>query len=70
MTTTKNRILAGTTAALLIVTSLYIVFVTRIGPVILVISASHGHGVHTGDLITIPMGLAALYLTYRAIRRK
>lgn len=40
--------------------SLLTVFCWRIGPVIYVISARRGHGIHTGDLLLgVPLGIAA-----------
>jgi len=39
-----------------------VVKLTAIGPIILTISATHGWGVHTGDLVTIiPLSLALAY---------
>lgn len=38
-----------------------IVFMLKIGPVIAVVDARHGHGVHTGDLLAFPLvGMAVL----------
>lgn len=38
-----------------------IVFMLKIGPVIAVLDARHGHGVHTGDLLAFPLlGVAML----------
>ena len=39
-----------------------IVKLTAVGPIIFTSSATHGWGVHTGDLVTIiPLGLALAY---------
>lgn len=38
-----------------------IVFVLKIGPVVAVLDARHGHGVHTGDFLAFPLlGMAML----------
>src|SRR5216117_2011642 len=37
----------------------WIVFVTRIGPVAVVIDASAGHGVHAGDTLALPLVVMA-----------
>ena len=43
------------------IASFFIVFVFRIGPVVLVISQRYGRGVHLGDLlIGVPFGLVAV----------
>ena len=48
-------------ASVFAVASLLVVFDFRIGPVVLVVSQRHGHGVHLGDLlIGVPFGLVAL----------
>lgn len=37
------------------------VFMLKVGPVIAVLDARHGHGVHTGDLLAFPLlGVAML----------
>jgi MYXO-CTERM domain-containing protein len=58
------------TAIALLGASLAVVTMTRWGPVVLVISESRGHGVHAGDLVTIPMGLAALALLGSVRKRR
>jgi len=48
-------------AGLFAVASFLVVFDFRIGPVVLVISQRHGHGVHLGDLLLgVPFGLVAV----------
>ena len=43
-----------------------IVKLTAFGPVILTISAKHGWGVHTGDLVTVvPVGLALVFTVWK-----
>ena len=47
--------------ALCALASFFIIFVIRIGPVVLVISQRYGRGVHLGDLlIGVPFGLVAV----------
>ena len=48
-------------AGVFAIASLLVVFDFQIGPVVLVISQRHGHGVHLGDLlIGVPFGVVAL----------
>jgi hypothetical protein len=48
-------------AAPFAIASFVIIFVSRIGPVVLVISQRYGRGVHLGDLlIGVPFGLVAV----------
>jgi hypothetical protein len=43
------------------IASFLVVFDFRIGPVVLVVSQRHSHGVHLGDLlIGVPFGLVAM----------
>lgn len=45
-----------------VLTALDVVFVRRIGPVVAVLDAAGGHGVHRGDLLALPlMGLACAW---------
>jgi hypothetical protein len=47
-------------AGVFAVASFLVVFVFRIGPVVLVLSQRYGHGVHLGDLlIGVPFGLVS-----------
>jgi len=46
-------------AVVLAAMALAIVFVFRIGPVIAVLDAQGGHGIHSGDLWAIPTGAAS-----------
>lgn len=60
----KLLLVWGITAAIIV----FIVKFTRIGPVVFVISESHGWGVHSGDsLILIPFALATM-LTVRSMK--
>src|SRR5437868_2341314 len=61
-----QRLSAGAMAAIcLTLTVVYlavaywVVFVTRIGPVAVVIDASAGHGVHAGDSLALPLVVMA-----------
>ena len=48
-----------------------VVKLTAIGPIILTISATHGWGIHTGDLVTIvPLGLALAYTIWTVRKRQ
>lgn len=44
-----------------IVVAMWIVLVARIGPVIAVVDADHGHGIHSGDVLALPLVLWALW---------
>ena len=59
-------------SALLLAASfaLSVVFVWRIGPVVLVVSEEAQRGVHSGDLLAVPCVAGALFLTFRAWSRR
>ena len=60
--------LRGTVAALALATAYYIVFVTRIGPVVLILTRTHG--VHSGDSLAFPfvaLAAAAIYPWHRSL---
>lgn len=56
-------------SAVCLVQAYAVVFVLRIGPVIGVIDARDGRGVHEGDLLAVPLGLAALLLAVQGWSR-
>jgi hypothetical protein len=53
-----------------LVVSLALVKLTKIGPVIFVISAEHSWGVHSGDLLVVIPMLAALTVTLRIVKKR
>ncbi|HMK11143.1 MAG TPA: hypothetical protein VK461_06160 [Acidimicrobiales bacterium] len=52
----------GTVAAIALAIAYYIVFITRIGPVVLVLTRTHG--VHSGDSLSFPFVAIALAMAY------
>lgn len=55
-----GTILLGAMAAGYAVVAWHIVLVARIGPVAAVVDSAGGRGIHTGDLLALPVGAAGL----------
>ena len=52
-----------------IVVAMWIVLVARIGPVVAVVDADHGHGIHSGDVLALPFLLVAAWTLAADLRR-
>lgn len=63
-----NRVVVHWALVLFLV--LLVVKGTSIGPVILTISASHGWGVHTFDLVVFPIILVGVLLTWHEFKNR
>jgi hypothetical protein len=57
--TTLQVVGAFAASSVLVLAAYWVVFVTRIGPVALTIDRRAGHGVHTGDVLALPLVLLA-----------
>lgn len=66
----SNRVVSLVLALAFLGLALAIVFVWRIGPVVLVLSEEAGRGVHSGDLLAVPCVAGALVLLWRALARQ
>lgn len=62
----RELVRAAAIVVLGVAACVYLVFVTKVGPVILTISA--GHGVHLGDLLVFPIIVLTLVLAAVAAR--
>lgn len=68
----RRALLADLTGVAALAAAGYVVFGLRLGPVIVVLSERRGHGIHSGDLLAVPLALlsVAAFCYARGRRRR